>query len=308
MAFLELTNVSKSFGGPCVLSNINLSIERGEFVAIVGYSGSGKTTLISLIAGLQTPDRGTVKLNDLEITEPGPDRGVVFQNYSLLPWLTVFENIALAVEQVFPNYSPEKKRQHVERFVGMVNLTPAREKLPRQLSGGMRQRVSVARALAMDPQILLLDEPLSALDALTRSTLQDEIERIWEADKKTVVLITNDVDEALLLADRIIPLTPGPGATLGDSVSVGLARPRDRKALNHDPEFKRLRARVTNQLLGYGAARKSTIKRKLTLPDILPEDLDLPRTNRRRPLRPQEIKVVASTGHSETTAATGTRA
>jgi nitrate/nitrite transport system ATP-binding protein len=290
MAFLELNAVSKGFGGPLVLQNVNLTIERGEFVAIVGYSGSGKTTLISMIAGLLKPDSGTVKLNDLEITAPGPDRGVVFQNYSLLPWLTVYENIAVAVDQVFPNYASEKKRQHVEKFIAMVNLTPARDKLPRQLSGGMRQRVSVARALAMDPQILLLDEPLSALDALTRSTLQDEIERIWEADKKTVVLITNDVDEALLLADRIIPLTPGPGATLGESVAVTLARPRDRKALNHDPEFKRLRALVTNQLLGYSERRKATVIKKLILPDILPEDLEIPRTARRRPLRPQEIK------------------
>ena len=290
MAFLELDRVSKGFGGPQILSDIALTIERGEFVAIVGYSGSGKTTLISMIAGLLKPDTGTIKLNDLEITGPGPDRGVVFQNYSLLPWLSVFENILLAVEQVFPNYSPQKHREHTERAIALVNLTPARDKLPRQLSGGMRQRVSVARALAMDPQILLLDEPLSALDALTRATLQDEIERIWQADKKTVVLITNDVDEALLLADRIIPLTPGPGATLGESVAVSLARPRDRKSLNHDPEFKRLRARVTNQLLGYNSRRKSTITRKLTLPDILPEDLELPRTNRRRPLRPSEIK------------------
>lgn len=290
MAFLELQHVSKSFGAAPVLSDVTLSLERGEFVAIVGYSGSGKTTLISLIAGLQKPDTGTVKLNDLEITAPGPDRGVVFQNYSLLPWLTVFENISLAVEQVFPNFSAEKNRQHVERFIAMVNLTPARDKLPRQLSGGMRQRVSVARALAMDPQILLLDEPLSALDALTRATLQDEIERIWRQNQKTVVLITNDVDEALLLADRIIPLTPGPGATLGESTAVTLARPRDRKALNHDPEFKRLRAHVTNQLLGYGARRKATVSRKLILPDILPEDLESARTSRRRPLRPHELK------------------
>ena len=178
MAFLELNNVSKGFGGPAVLQGINLAIERGEFVAIVGYSGSGKTTLISLIAGLLKPDSGTVKLNDLEITAPGPDRGVVFQNYSLLPWLTVTENIALAVDQVFPNHSAEKRRLLVEQAIETVNLTPARNKVPRELSGGMRQRVSVARALAMDPQILLLDEPLSALDALTRSTLQDEIERI----------------------------------------------------------------------------------------------------------------------------------
>jgi nitrate/nitrite transport system ATP-binding protein len=290
MPFLELSNVSKSFGGPPVLQGVNLAIERGEFVAIVGYSGSGKTTLISLIAGLTHPDSGTVKLNDLEITGPGPDRGVVFQNYSLLPWLTVFENIALAVDQVFHNHSDEKRRQLVETAIATVNLTPARDKVPRELSGGMRQRVSVARALAMDPQILLLDEPLSALDALTRATLQDEFERIWEKDKKTVVLITNDVDEALLLADRVIPLTPGPGATLGPSVSVTLARPRDRKALNHDPEFKRLRAHIINQLLDYNERRRATVTRKLILPDILPEDLDLPRTGRKRPLRPHEMK------------------
>ena len=290
MSFLEIKNVSKGFGGPPVLTNLNLSIERGEFVAIVGYSGSGKTTLISLIAGLTRPDTGTVKLNDLEITAPGPDRGIVFQNYSLLPWLTVTDNIALAVDQVFPNHSAEKRAQLAATAIATVNLTPHAHKLPRELSGGQRQRVSVARALAMDPQILLLDEPLSALDALTRATLQDEFERIWEKDKKTVVLITNDVNEALLLADRIIPLTPGPGATLGPSFPVSLARPRDRKALNHDPEFKRLRALITNELLGYGERRKSTVRQKLILPDILPENLDLPRTDRRRPLRPSEVK------------------
>ena len=294
MPFLQLSNVTKSFGATRVLDGINLDIERGEFVAIVGYSGSGKTTLISLIAGLIKPDTGTVKLNDLEITGPGPDRGIVFQNYSLLPWLTVAENIALAVEQVFPNYAPQKKRQHVDRYIEMVNLTKARDKKPAQLSGGMRQRVSVARALAMDPQILLLDEPLSALDALTRATLQDEIERIWEADKKTVVLITNDVDEALLLADRIIPLTPAPGARLGESVAVTLARPRDRKALNHEPEFKRLKALVTNQLLSYSGTRRAAVTKKLTLPNLLPEDLDLPRTQRRQPLRADQKKEAAA--------------
>lgn len=297
-AFLELAHVHKAFGGPAVLSDVNLTIDRGEFVAIVGYSGSGKTTLVSLIAGLLRPDAGSVKLNELEITAPGPDRGIVFQNYSLLPWLTVYENIAVAVEQVFPNYSAEKRRRRIEQYIAMVNLTPARDKLPRQLSGGMRQRVSVARALAMEPQILLLDEPLSALDALTRATLQDEIERIWAVDRKTVVLITNDVDEALLLADRIVPLTPGPGATLGESVAVTLPRPRDRKALNHDPEFKRLRALVTNRLLGYHANRTGTVARKRTLPNILPEDLELPRTSRRRPLPASEVQPAESAAHS----------
>lgn len=270
MAFLELNGVAKRFGRTPVLRDVDLRIERGEFVAIVGFSGSGKTTLINLIAGLVAPDVGSVSLDGRAITGPGPDRGVVFQNYSLLPWLTVRENIALAVDALFPAWSKEKRREHVDRHLAMVNLSPAAEKLPRQLSGGMRQRVSVARALAMDPQILLLDEPLSALDALTRGTLQSEIERIWEADRKTVVLITNDVDEGLLLADRIIPLTPGPDATLGPSFSVTLPRPRDRKALNHDPEFKRLRAAITGWLLDAGARRATTARRLLTPPKLVP--------------------------------------
>ena len=219
MAYLELKNVSKNFASASVLKDINLSVEKGEFVAIVGFSGAGKTTLISLIAGLLKPTGGSLMLNDLEINKPGPDRGIVFQNYSLLPWLTVFENILLAVESVNPNWTADKRKGHVEKYIAMVNLTPARDKKPGELSGGMRQRVSVARALAMDPQILLLDEPLSALDALTRATLQDEVSRIWSEDKKTVVMITNDPDEGIYLADRIIPLTAGPGATLGPFIS-----------------------------------------------------------------------------------------
>jgi nitrate ABC transporter ATP-binding subunit len=293
MAFLELKNVSKGFGDAAVLKNINLSMEKGEFVAIVGFSGAGKTTLISLIAGLLQPDTGSLTLNDLEITEPGPDRGVVFQNYSLLPWLSVYENIFLAVDQVFPNWAPVKKQQYVEKYMEMVNLTPARDKRPSELSGGMRQRVSVARALALDPQILLLDEPLSALDALTRATLQDEIERIWEQDKKTVVLITNDVDEGILLADRIIPLSAGPNATLGPSLSVDLARPRNRKALNHEPRYKEIRRDVISYLLGDGGKKDTAVTKKLILPDLEPEDLSLPRTlngSPRRPVRRQELK------------------
>jgi nitrate/nitrite transport system ATP-binding protein len=291
--FLELQNVSKSFNAAPVLKDVNLSIEKGEFVAIVGYSGAGKTTLISLIAGLLKPDMGTLTLNDLEITEPGPDRGIVFQNYSLLPWLTVYENIYLAVDQIFPNWSAARKQQHVEKHIAMVNLTPAREKRPGELSGGMRQRVSVARALAMDPQILLLDEPLSALDALTRATLQDEVSRIWDENHKTVVMITNDPDEGIYLADRIIPLTAGPGATLGPSFQVGIPRPRDRKAINHDPHFKELRRQVTEYLLGAGGRHRTTVTRKLHLPDLEPEDLSLPRTLfgvRRRAVRRNEIK------------------
>ena len=291
MAFLELKNVSRSFGSAPVLRDINVSIEKGEFVAIVGYSGAGKTTLISLIAGLLRPDSGTMTLNDLDITSPGPDRGIVFQNYSLLPWLTVYENIQLAVDQVFPNWADAKKQQHIEKYIAMVNLTPAREKKPSELSGGMRQRVSVDRALAMDPQILLLDEPLSALDALTRATLQDEISRIWSENQKTVVMITNDVDEGILLADRIIPLSAGPNATLGPVFTVDIPRPRDRKAINHDDRFKVIRRDIVDWLLA-SKGHKATVTKKLVLPDIEPEDLSIPRgvfNRRRTPMRRSEV-------------------
>lgn len=294
MALLELQNVTKGFGGENpVLKDINLGISKGEFVAIVGFSGAGKTTLISLIAGLVRPDSGTVTLNGKEITGPGPDRGIVFQNYSLLPWLTVYENVALAVDQVFGDWDAAKRREHVERHIKMVNLSPARDKKPSELSGGMRQRVSVARALAMDPEILLLDEPLGALDALTRATLQDEISRIREETHKTVILITNDPDEGIYLADRIIPLTAGPGATLGPSFTVDIPRPRDRKAINHDDHFKQLRRDVTEFLLGSKQNSNTTITRKLILPDIEPEDLNLPRSiaaGRRLPKRSTEVR------------------
>lgn len=258
MAFLEVSHVSKGFGrgkeATTVLSDINLSVERGEFVAIVGYSGSGKTTLINMIAGLTKPDQGTVTVDGKPVTGPGSDRGVVFQNYSLLPWMTAFENVYLAVDQTFKgvDWSPEKKRAHTEKYLAMVNLSAARDKKPSELSGGMRQRVSVARALAMDPEVLLLDEPLGALDALTRATLQDEISRIWEQNHKTVVLITNDVDEGILLADRIIPLSMGPGASLGPAIQVTVPRPRNRKAMNHDAGFKAVRNTVIEYLLGPG--------------------------------------------------------
>jgi nitrate/nitrite transport system ATP-binding protein len=283
MAFLELSNVSKGFGvdgaRTPVLSGINLTVERGEFVAIVGYSGAGKTTLISMIAGLLKPDQGTVKLDGNVVTAPGPDRALVFQNYSLLPWLSVYENVHLAVEQVFPQWSRQKQHEHTAKYVAMVNLSAARNKKPSELSGGMRQRVSLARALAMDPQVLLMDEPLGALDALTRATLQDEVENIWERDKKTVVLITNDVDEGILLADRIIPLSAGPGATLGPAVTIDLARPRDRKAINHEPRFKAIRNEVITYLLGAGKrsglpTSVGMTTNKAPIPNLKPVDLD----------------------------------
>jgi nitrate/nitrite transport system ATP-binding protein len=248
MAMVELRNVSKSFRGVSILSDINLSVETGEFVAIVGYSGAGKTTLMSLISGLLKPDTGSVFVAEKKVQGPGRDRGVVFQNYSLLPWLTVLGNVTLAVEQIHPEWSNAQRRDHAMKYIEMVNLTAARDKRPGQLSGGMRQRVSVARALSMEPEVLLLDEPLGALDALTRAVLQDEFGRICRESGKTVLLITNDVDEGILLADRIIALTVGPGATLSESVTIDIPRPRNRKTLNHDPNFAMLRAKVYGQL------------------------------------------------------------
>jgi nitrate/nitrite transport system ATP-binding protein len=297
MDLLEVKNVCKGFG-PIgrrteVLEDITLDIEKGEFVAIVGYSGAGKTTLMSLLAGLIKPDSGFVKLNGKEMTGPGPDRGIVFQNYSLLPWLTVYENIALAVDEVFPQSPPEQRRAHIAKHIAMVNLTPARNKVPSELSGGMRQRVSVARALALDPEILLLDEPLSALDALTRANLQDEINRICQEENKTVVLITNDPDEAILLADRVIPLTAGPRATLGPSIPVTIPRPRSRTLVNESYDFKQTRNEVIDYLLMATDKRKIAMSKKLILPDLLPEDLSEPRSifgARRRPRRRSEEK------------------
>ncbi len=274
-AFLELRNVSKWYGSGEnrveVLKNINLTIEEGEFIAIVGFTGSGKTTLISLIAGLIEPDEGEILLKGKKITGPGPDRGVVFQNYSLLPWLSVQGNVELAVKQVFPKMSASDRSEHVKKFIGMVNLTPALHKKPKELSGGMRQRVSVARALAMDPEILLLDEPLSALDALTRGTLQMEIEKIWRESKKTVMLITNDVDEGILLADRVIPLTPGPNATLGTEFKIGFSRPRDKAAINADDNFKKERNDIITYLDEVGEHRSSSKQEAFELPDLQPK-------------------------------------
>lgn len=273
MAFIEVKNASKGYSVNPILSNINLSIREGEFVAIVGYSGSGKTTLISLLAGLIQADTGSVQFQNKAITEPSPERGIVFQNYSLLPWLTVFENIYLAVDSVFKQATPDEKVSRTEKYIKMVNLFPAKDKYPKELSGGMRQRVSVARALAMEPKVLLLDEPLSALDALTRAVLQDEISKICQEAGKTVVLITNDVDEGILLADRIIPLSAGPNATLGASIPISIERPRNRKTIEHHPNYKEIKSSVLDFLIASNSRQKGHIVRKLHLPDIEPEDL-----------------------------------
>jgi nitrate ABC transporter ATP-binding subunit len=245
MAFLELYGVSKAYrsngGYTEVLHDINLSIEEGEFVAIVGYSGSGKTTLISLIGGLIKPDAGTLTLNGARIRGPGPDRGMVFQNYSLLPWLTTYENVYLAVDQIFPNWRAAEKKAHMERYIAMVNLLPAQEKYPAELSQGMRQRVGIARAFALSPKMLLLDEPFGMLDSLTRFELQKVLLDLWGRNQKTALMVTHDVDEALYLADRVVMMTNGPEAEVGDILEVHFPRPRDRKAIMDHPDYYPLR-------------------------------------------------------------------
>lgn len=270
MGILELKDVSKSFGEGTdrtdVLKNINLDVEEGEFLVLLGFSGTGKTTLINLLAGLDTPSTGSATFKGAPITGPGPERGVIFQSYSLMPWLTVNGNVQLAVDTVYPKMKGAEKAELVEKYVKMVGLGHATTRRPAELSGGMRQRVNVARALAMNPEVLLLDEPLSALDALTRANLADEIEAIWQNDKKTCILITNDVDEAIILADRIIALNPD--GTLGDEFKVSLPRPRDRGEMNHNETFKALRAEVTNYLMDVGIEAK--VEGSKILPNVTP--------------------------------------
>ena len=305
---LELSGVTKSFGRPhetvTILRDVNLTVNEGDFVSIIGYSGSGKSTLINLISGLLRPTAGQATMDGKPIGGPGPERGIVFQNYSLLPWLTVSENVRLAVDHIFPAMSDQERKEHTARYVDLVKLTPASTKYPKELSGGMRQRVSLARTLAVNPRVLLLDEPLSALDALTRTTLQDEIAEIWQTHRTTVIWITNDPDEALLVADRVIPLLPGrEGATLGPEISVSIPRPRVRSELLKTPHFKDLKVQIIQALVAAKKDSATTVTRKLTVPDILPEDLavkrrsslfDRPAPRRRSQLAREELKIQAS--------------
>ena len=275
---LSLKGVTKSYTGQSgtvtnVLDGIDLDVEEGEFIAILGFSGAGKTTLISTVAGLVEPDAGEIRLRGAPIDGPGKDRGLVFQSYSLFPWLTVEKNVALAVDAVHKDRSKAERAALVRQKVELVGLGHAMDRKPSQLSGGMRQRVSVARALAMEPEILLLDEPLSALDALTRAKLQDEIERIRKEEKRTIILVTNDVDEALLLADRVAVLTPAPAARIGQVFTVDVPRPRDREAVNDDAHFQALRREIVGYLGALNEAGSSVGDSSVALPDVVPIDL-----------------------------------
>jgi bicarbonate transport system ATP-binding protein len=244
-AFLTLENVAKVYPTPkgsyTVLENVNLKIKQGEFICLIGHSGCGKTTLLNMVSGFTHPTTGSVSLQGKPIKEPGPDRMVVFQNYALLPWLTVFDNIYLAVDAVHPNKLEAEKRAIVREHIALVGLTEAADKKPPQISGGMKQRVSIARALAIRPQVLILDEPFGALDAITKEELQEELLNIWNEHRCTVLMITHDIDEALFLADRLVMMTNGPAATIGEIVTIPFPRPRDRDRIMEDPQYYDLR-------------------------------------------------------------------
>ena len=243
--FLVIDGVSKIYptsqGPYTVIDGIDLKVREGEFVCLIGHSGCGKSTLLNMVSGFNTPTDGVVFLQDKPITEPGPDRMMVFQNYCLLPWLSVFENVYLAVDSVFPKKTTAEKRAIVKEHLVMVGLTEAADKKPSQISGGMKQRVAIARALSIRPQVLILDEPFGALDAITKEELQEELLQIWQEHQVTVLMITHDIDEALFLADRLVMMTNGPAANIGEVLDIPFSRPRNRRQIMEDPEYYNLR-------------------------------------------------------------------
>ncbi len=252
-ALVKIEKVGQSFntksGRFTALRDIDLEISKGEVVSLIGHSGCGKSTLLNLIAGLTLPSTGVLLCEEREIPGPGPERAVVFQNHSLLPWMTCFENVMLGVEQVFGRKEGKAKlKSRVEDALAMVHMEHAMHKYPHEISGGMKQRIGIARAFAMEPKILLMDEPFGALDALTRAALQDELNGVMAKTGATVVMVTHDVDEAVLLSDRIVMMTNGPAATIGEILEVKLDRPRDRLVLAHDPAFAEYRAAVVEFL------------------------------------------------------------
>ena len=247
--YLQLDNLTKAFpnrsgGMSVVVRDFNLRVQRGEFISLIGHSGCGKSTVLSMVAGLSEPSSGSIVLAGKEVTGPGPDRGVVFQSPCLLPWMTAYENVALGVNQVFYTASPEERRQIVEYYLVIVGLEDSMHKRPAELSQGMRQRVGIARAFALAPKMLLLDEPFGMLDSLTRFELQQVLLDLWRRDRKTALMVTHDVDEALFLSDRIVMMTDGPEAEVGDILEVPFERPRNRRQIMESPVYDRLRARL----------------------------------------------------------------
>jgi nitrate/nitrite transport system ATP-binding protein len=264
-AFLDISDIDVTFPTPkgefTALKNVDLKIQKGEFVSLIGHSGCGKSTVLNVIAGLVQAKSGGVILNNKEVNEPGPERAVVFQNHSLLPWLTAYQNVELAVKQVFgKSKSPAETKEWIEHNLKLVYMDHAMQKRPDEMSGGMKQRIGIARALAMQPEVLLMDEPFGALDALTRAHLQDSLMEIQDELKNTVVMITHDVDEAVLLSDRIVMMTNGPAATVGEILDVDLPRPRERLSLAENPHYNHLRSEVLT-FLYEKQAKVETVKR-----------------------------------------------
>lgn len=246
---LNISKIDMVFPTPkgdfTALKDVDLQIQKGEFISLIGHSGCGKSTVLNVVAGLYNATKGGVILSGREVLEPGPDRAVVFQNHSLLPWLTAYQNVELAVDQVFANSkTPAEKKDWIEHNLKLVHMDHAMHKRPDEISGGMKQRVGIARALAMQPEVLLMDEPFGALDALTRAHMQDSLMEIQEELNNTVIMITHDVDEAVLLSDRIVMMTNGPAATIGEILHVDLPRPRERLALAEDPQYNHYRSEV----------------------------------------------------------------
>ena len=249
MSFLQVQSLAKRYGATTVFDGVSFGIERGEFVCILGHSGCGKTTILNILAGLDAASDGTVVMDNREVAGPSLDRGVVFQGHALMPWLSVMKNVAFAVRSRWPDWNRIQVQVHCQKFIDMVGLTGAEHKKPAELSGGMKQRVGIARAFAIQPKMLLLDEPFGALDALTRGVIQDELVRICQATRQTVFMITHDVDEAILLADRILLMSNGPRARIAETVANTVARPRDRQTVHHDPQYYKVRNHLVDFLV-----------------------------------------------------------
>ncbi len=268
MAFLEIDHVTKYFpstsgnGHVCIFKDATIKIDKGEFVTTIGHSGCGKSTLLNIIAGLETMTEGAIILNGREVSGPGLDRMVVFQNFSLMPWMTVFENIRLAVRAAYPDWEREKIAAHVHKYIDLVGLKGAEDKRPSALSGGMKQRVGLARAFSIEPKVLLLDEPFAQIDALTRGVIQEELVQMWNTTRNTVFMVTHDVDEAILLSDRIMLMTNGPSARIAEIVDVTVPRPRSRDSIIEHPHYYKIRNHIIHFLVrhaSHGAADEAAM-------------------------------------------------
>jgi len=290
MAFLEVRDLARRYPGAgadhTVFDNVSFDVGRGEFVCIIGHSGCGKTTILNILAGLDTASGGVVVMDGREVSGPSLDRGVVFQGHALMPWLSVMGNIAFAVKSRWPSWTREQIRAHAMKFIEMVGLAGAEERKPSELSGGMKQRVGIARAFSIEPKMLLLDEPFGALDALTRGVIQDELLRICAATQQTVFMITHDVDEAILLSDRILLMSNGPGAFVAEIVECGLPQPKSRQTIHHEPDYYPIRNHLVDFLVNRSRMYQSDAARRASPAAIVSPRGE--RTPGMKPLRPLE--------------------